>query len=259
MRWFNLKDFKGSTIGIIFIINCYYPIKCLSIWYLMCTRSHILSICFLLPVWITVTPIIWNMAQSWMTRELAELAVDLHTVDINSGYTTHSQSRNNYQIPDATRENNLPSTQATYTAHNDEAVTSLKLHSSPKYSSELITLSNASQNSARMQCYFYCLWNHFIDYLDNPVLDVAVIYEGNSPFQHTKQEGMYKEFLGNPMGNVFLATKKDHEFLLSHKADMSNIWAIHSSLHIKYVENSINLMQITSPVARDPLHPTFNN
>ena len=45
-----------------------------------------------------------------MTRELAGLEVDLTNVDINSGYITYSQVRNKSQIPDAARENNLPST-----------------------------------------------------------------------------------------------------------------------------------------------------
>ena len=50
------------------------------------------------------------MAQTWMTRQLAELKIDLTNVDINIGYDTDSQSRNKSKIPDDTRENNLPPT-----------------------------------------------------------------------------------------------------------------------------------------------------
>ena len=80
-----------------------------------------------------------------MTRELAELEVDLTNVDINGGYAIHIQPKNKSQIPDATRENNLTSTQASNTAHDGEAAITLILCSPPRYSSELITLSNVSQ------------------------------------------------------------------------------------------------------------------
>ena len=36
-----------------------------------------------------------------------------------------------------------------------------------------------------------------------PVLDSAVIYAGDIPFQYNKQEGMYTEFLHNPTGYIF--------------------------------------------------------
>ena len=74
-----------------------------------------------------------------------------------------------------------------------------------------------------MQCSFHHLWNHFIDYFDNPVLDGAVIYTGIVPFQYNDQVGMYIEFSGNPAGNIFLASSRDHEFLLSRKGNMSHI------------------------------------
>ena len=72
-----------------------------------------------------------------------------------------------------------------------------------------------------MHCYFYCLQSHFIDYIDDLVLDGAVICAGDVPFQYNEQEGTYTEFLVNPTGNVFLATSG--EFLLSHILNMSNI------------------------------------
>ena len=46
------------------------------------------------------------MAKPWMTRVLAGLKVSLINVYINSGYATHSQSRNKSQIPDVARDNN---------------------------------------------------------------------------------------------------------------------------------------------------------
>ena len=68
------------------------------------------------------------MAQPQMTRELSGLGIGLTNVDINSGYTTHSQLRNISQIPDAAGENNILSTPATNNIHEDKAATSSNLY-----------------------------------------------------------------------------------------------------------------------------------
>ena len=107
-----------------------------------------------------------------------------------------------YQIPGTAIGNNLPFTPATSNTHIGEAATSLNLHSPPRDSLELIILSDASQNSTIMQCYFYHLWKCFLDYFNDQVPDDAVIYTGDVPFQYNKQEGMCSEFLGGPKGNI---------------------------------------------------------
>ena len=166
--------------------------------------------------------------------------------------------RNKSWTLDATRENYLPSTPATNNTNDDDEVTSSNLHSPPWDNSGLITLSSVSQKSTKMQWYFYCLWNYFIDYFDNTALGGAVIYAGDVPFQYNEQEGRYREFSCNPTGDVFLATSRDHE-LLSHKGHMSNI--LNNSVEptkSNFVEDCINLMQITSPIPCDPSHPTYN-
>ena len=89
--------------------------------------------------------------------------------------------------------------------------------------SELIILSDDSQNSTRVQCYFHCLWNHSIDYFDDTGLDSAVIYTGDVLFKYNEHKGMYMEFSGNPTGNVFLAASREHDFLIIYKGKMSNI------------------------------------
>ena len=72
------------------------------------------------------------------------------------------------------------------------------------------------------------------------------------------------ELLGNPTGNICLATRRDHEFLLCQKGNVSNV----SNNPNKYkrsnfVDSSINQIypniQITSPTSSDPLHPTYNS
>ena len=106
------------------------------------------------------------MEQLQMTRELVGLEVDFASVDINSSYTTHSKSRNKSQIPDTAEENNLLPIQASNNTHGDKAATLSNLHSPHRDSSELITLSDAGQNSTGMQCYLYSLPKCFIDYFD---------------------------------------------------------------------------------------------
>ena len=54
------------------------------------------------------------------------------------------------QIPDAATENNLPPIQDGNDSHDDGAATPLNLHSPPRDSSELITISDASQVYTRM-------------------------------------------------------------------------------------------------------------
>ena len=85
-----------------------------------------------------------------MTRELAGLQKDLANVDINSGYATHSQVRNKYQIPDAAGESNLPPTPATNNTQDNEAATSSNQCSPLMDTYKLITLSNAGQNLTGM-------------------------------------------------------------------------------------------------------------
>ena len=122
-----------------------------------------------------------------MTRESTGLEIELTNVDINSGYATYSQWKNKSYIPNTAGEDNLPSHQNT---HNHDAATSSNLHSPHRDTSELITLSDASQNSTRIQCYFHHLQDCFIDYFENPVLDGAIIYTGDVQFQYNEQEGM---------------------------------------------------------------------
>ena len=83
--------------------------------------------------------------------------------------------------------------------------------------SQYIPLSGAGKHSTMMRCCFHCQQSCFFDYLDDPLPDGAVIYEGNILFQYSKKEGMYTEVLENLTGNIFLATSRDHEILLSHR------------------------------------------
>ena len=105
---------------------------------------------------------------------------------------------------------------------NDEwpvpsAAVSPNLHSPIFKTSQYITLSYAGHHSTRMRCYFYSQQNCFLDYFNYPVLDGAVTYVGDIPFQYSEKQGTCAKVLNSPSGNIFLATSRDHEFLQSYR------------------------------------------
>ena len=121
------------------------------------------------------------------------------------------------------------------------ATVSSNLHSQILDSSQYITFNDAGQHSTRMRNYFHCHQhftrmrnyfhhhcNHFIDNFDDPVLDGAVIYAGDIPFQDNEQGGMYTEILDNKTWNIFLLASRDHECLLGHAGTALHI--SHTSL-----------------------------
>ena len=68
---------------------------------------------------------------------------------------------------------------------------------------------------------------------------------------------MYTEILGNPTGKIFLATSREHEFLLIYKGNASNVLNnFNTSAKSNFVKNSINLIKIASPIPSDLSHPT---
>ena len=53
-----------------------------------------------------------------------------------------------------------------------------------------------------MKCYYDCTHGCFLDYFNDPILDDAVIYAGDIPFQYNMVEGRYTEYIGNLVGAV---------------------------------------------------------
>ena len=78
------------------------------------------------------------------------------------------------------------------------------------------TLSVAGQHATRKRCYLYFQCNHFIDCINDPVPEGAVIY-ADALFWYDEQKGTYTEFFGYPTGYIFLAANRNHEYLLSHR------------------------------------------
>ena len=100
-------------------------------------------------------------------------------------------------------------------AHNDDdalvgAANALSLLSPPTNNS-----SRQHTNQNYMKCYYDCTHCCFLELLNDPIPDDAVIYTSYIPLQYNKIEGRYTEFTGNPVGSVFIAIKRYHEFLIS--------------------------------------------
>ena len=74
-----------------------------------------------------------------------------------------------------------------------------------------------------MKCYCDHTHGHFLDYFNDPILDDAVNYADDTPFQYNKVEGKYTEFIINPAGTLFIAVKRDHEFLISQNKNNANM------------------------------------
>ena len=56
-----------------------------------------------------------------------------------------------------------------------------------------------------MKCYYHHKHHHFLDYFNDPILDDAVIYVNDIPFQYNTREVKYTEFIGNSAGTIFVA------------------------------------------------------
>ena len=108
-----------------------------------------------------------------------------------------------------TEENNVLPPQEP--AHNDNEDTlagagvALSLHSPPTDNS-----NSQHLNQSHVNCYYNCTQHCLLDYLNDPILDDALIYAGDIPFQYNKIEGSYTEFIGNPIDTVFIAVKRDN-------------------------------------------------
>ena len=74
-----------------------------------------------------------------------------------------------------------------------------------------------------MKCYYDHIHCHFLDYFNDPILDDAAIYAGDIPFQCSKIEGIYTKFIGNSIGTVYIAVKRDHEFLIGQSRNKLNM------------------------------------
>ena len=111
-----------------------------------------------------------------------------------------------------------------------DAATALSLRSPPTNSS---ASENLSKSSVKMKCYYHHKHCCFFYYFKDPILDDAVIYTSDIPFQYNKREGRFTEVRGNPTGTVSVATKRDYEFLLGQRSNPPNMSS-----------NSINFRQL---------------
>ena len=129
--------------------------------------------------------------------------------------------------------------------HGEEALSgATTVLSLPSPSKNNSTYMDLSQNSAIMKCYFHHEQKCFLDYFEDPVPDGTVIYVGNVQFQYNECEDKHTEFIGNQTGIISVATNRDHEFLLSHKGNASNIPNSSNNFRkLNFVEHSSNFIE----------------
>ena len=122
-------------------------------------------------------------------------------------------------MPQEMEENNVLLLWTMTRDDNEEALageaTTLNLFSPPP--TDTTASENLSQSSIKIKCYCNQKHHHFLDYFNDPILDDAVIYAGDVPFHYNKIEGRYMEFIGNSIGTVFIAAKRDHKFFKTKK------------------------------------------
>ena len=78
-------------------------------------------------------------------------------------------------------------------------------------------------NNSHMKCYYSYTHGCFLEYYNDPILDDAMIYAGDIPFQYNKVEGRYTKFIGNPADTVFTVVKGDHAFLFNQSKNNANM------------------------------------
>ena len=203
---------------------------------------------------ITVTLEIWIMEQSKVNRELADLGVYLTSTNMTKGYATQSKSMYNSPLCGA-EENNLLPLHTISSDDNVEALAGATATASPlSLPTNNSASMNLSQNSARMKCYFHCEHNHFLGYIEDPIMDDAVIYMSDIPFHYNRREGRYIEFIGNPTGTIFIATKRDHDFLLSQSNALNVSSNLNNFRQLNVTESCNNLTKITPANTIDMSH-----
>ena len=110
---------------------------------------------------------------------------------MNEGNATQSKLNNNSRIHGA-RENSMLLAQTIRNDDNEEALAGAAAAASLlSPSANNLARTNIFLNSVRMKCYFHHEQNCFLDYFDDPILDDAVIYTRDIPFQDNEKEGRY--------------------------------------------------------------------
>ena len=120
------------------------------------------------------------------------------------------------------------------------------LHSPVLDSSQDITLIDVEQHSTRMKFYFHYQCICFIDYFSYLVPGGLVIYAGDAPFWHDKEEGTYTEFFGNPKGYVFLSASNDHEFIFGHRVSCKTVESRKSNHDCKQLLFQLNCLHTSA-------------
>ena len=85
-------------------------------------------------------------------------------------------SKNASQIPDKTEGSLLLPAKVRNNSNDQEIISCAAISLNPH-----LLILDAGQYSTRMRCHFHHQHNYFLDYIDDPVMDGAVIYAGDIP------------------------------------------------------------------------------
>ena len=121
------------------------------------------------------------MVQAKASGELTSLGVDLTNTNMHKEYLTHSKSQINFMVQD-TEENNVPQWEPCVIVNDDSlagAAIALCLLSPPTNNS-----NSEPFNNSHMKCYYDHTHGCLLDYFNDPILDDAMIYQGNISFQY---------------------------------------------------------------------------
>ena len=143
------------------------------------------------------------MPQAKVTRELESLRADLASTDVHEWYLTCSKSKVHSTVQNTKEHNVLPPQKPCHNKDDNAlagAATALSL-----LSPSTDNFNSQQCNQHHMKCYYDCTHGCFLDYLNDPILDGAVIYVGDIPFQYNKAEVRYTEFIG---GYSFYSSEK---------------------------------------------------
>ena len=123
------------------------------------------------------------LVQAKVNRELTSLGADITSTDVHEGYLTCSKSKVNSTEQETEENNALPWKQCCNDNKDALAVAAITL----SLLCPLTDNSNCQQlNNSHMKCYYDCTHGCFLNYFNDPILDDAVIYSGDIPFQCNK-------------------------------------------------------------------------
>ena len=120
---------------------------------------------------------------------MASLGADLTSSDANESYITCSKLNINSTVQDIEENNVLPLQEP---VHNDNHDASVGAATALSLLCPTIGNSNSQHlNGSHMKCCYDHTYCHFLDHFNDPILDDAVIYADDTPFQYKTENSSF--------------------------------------------------------------------